>query len=309
MYASHQPVMLETVIKNLNIMSGGTYVDCTFGRGGHSKNILKQIGSDGKLIAIDKDIEAEKYAQENFSNDERFIFEKNNFSNILSIIKKHNGERKVNGMVLDLGVSSPQLDDPRRGFSFMKDGPIDMRMDTSTDLTAKKWLEEAAIEEISRVLKIYGEERYSQRIAKSIKNAIDENNLHTTTDLSQIIIECYPKNKKYKKNPATRSFQAIRIFINKEIQELEKILEDCLKIIAIGGRLVIISFHSLEDRIVKNFINEHSLGKNIISKLPITNLKKNLNLKKIKVPLIASEKEIKENIRSRSAKIRVAERI
>ena len=309
MYASHQPVMLETVIKNLNIVSGGTYVDCTFGRGGHSKNILKQIGSDGKLIAIDKDIEAEKYAQENFSNDERFIFEKNNFSNILSIIKKHNGARKVNGIVLDLGVSSPQLDDPRRGFSFMKDGPIDMRMDTSTDLTAKKWLEEAAIEEISRVLKIYGEERYSQRIAKSIKNAIDENNLHTTTDLSQIIIECYPKNKKYKKNPATRSFQAIRIFINKEIQELEKILEDCLKIIAIGGRLVIISFHSLEDRIVKNFINEHSLGKNIISKLPITNLKKNLNLKKIKVPLIASEKEIKENIRSRSAKIRVAERI
>ena len=309
MYASHQPVMLETVIKNLNIVSGGTYVDCTFGRGGHSKNILKQIGSDGKLIAIDKDIEAEKYAQENFSNDERFIFEKNNFSNILSIIKKHNGARKVNGMVLDLGVSSPQLDDPRRGFSFMKDGPIDMRMDTSNDLTAKKWLEEAAIEEISRVLKIYGEERYSQRIAKSIKNAIDENNLHTTTDLSQIIIECYPKNKKYKKNPATRSFQAIRIFINKEIQELEKILEDCLKIIAIGGRLVIISFHSLEDRIVKNFINEHSLGKNIISKLPITNLKKNLNLKKIKVPLIASEKEIKENIRSRSAKIRVAERI
>ena len=168
MYASHQPVMLETVIKNLNIVSGGTYVDCTFGRGGHSKNILKQIGSDGKLIAIDKDIEAEKYAQENFSNDERFIFEKNNFSNILSIIKKHNGARKVNGIVLDLGVSSPQLDDPRRGFSFMKDGPIDMRMDTSNDLTAKKWLEEAAIEEISRVLKICGEERYSQRIAKSI---------------------------------------------------------------------------------------------------------------------------------------------
>ena len=309
MQTSHQPVMLEAVIKNLNIVSGGTYVDCTFGRGGHSKNILKEIGKNGKLIAIDRDIEAAKYAQKNFLSDKRFIFEKNNFSNILSIIERHIGKKKVNGIVLDLGVSSPQLDDPNRGFSFMKDGPIDMRMDTSNNLTAKKWLEEAGVEEISRVLKNYGEERYAKRIANSIKNAISDNNLHTTTDLSQIIIECYPKNKKYKKNPATRSFQAIRIFINKELQELEKILEDCLKIIAIGGRLVIISFHSLEDRIVKNFINEHSLGKNIISKLPITNIKKNLSLKKIKVPLTASEKEINKNIRSRSAKIRVAERI
>ena len=309
MQISHEPVMLETVIKSLNILNNGTYVDCTFGRGGHSKNILEQIGKSGKLIAIDRDNDATKFAKKNFSGDQRFIFEKNNFSNILSIIEKHVGNKKVNGIILDLGVSSPQLDDPNRGFSFMKDGPIDMRMDTSNNLTAKKWLEKADIEEISRVLKTYGEEKYSRRIAKSIKNAINKNNLHTTIDLSKIINECYPKNKKYKKNPATRSFQAIRIFINKELQELEKILEDCLKIIAIGGRLVVISFHSLEDRIIKNFINEHSLGKNIISKLPVKNIKKNLSLKKIKVPLKASDIEIKKNIRSRSAKIRVAERI
>jgi len=210
---------------------------------------------------------------------------------------------------LDLGVSSPQLDNPKRGFSFMKEGPLDMRMDTSSKMTALLWLKEADLKDISRVLKIYGEEKYSYRIARAIKKSIEEDSLQTTIDLSKVISECYPKSKSRKINPATRSFQAIRIYINKELQELEKILDDCLQIIEIGGRLVVISFHSLEDRIVKNFINKHSLGKEVISKLPITNLSQNLNLKKIKVPLKASDNEIDENIRSRSAKIRVAEKI
>ena len=306
---SHNPVMLETSIKNLNIIEDGIYVDCTFGRGGHSKNILNKIGKNGKLIAIDKDNEASEYAKNEFTNDERFIFEKDNFSNIINIVEKHNGIKKVNGILLDLGVSSPQLDDPQRGFSFMREGPIDMRMDTSNKLTALLWLKDADIEDISRVLKIYGEEKYSYRIAKAIKKEIVENNLHTTIELSKVICDCYPKSKFSKINPATRSFQAIRIYINKELQELEKILDDCLQIIEIGGRLVVISFHSLEDRIVKNFINKHSLGKKIISKLPVTNIQKNLKLKKIKIPLKASELEIEENSRSRSAKIRVAEKI
>ena len=306
---SHNPVMLETSIKNLNIIEDGIYVDCTFGRGGHSKNILNKIGKNGKLIAIDKDNEAFEYAKNEFTNDERFIFEKDNFSNIINIVEKHNGIKKVNGILLDLGVSSPQLDDPQRGFSFMREGPIDMRMDTSNKLTALLWLKDAEIEDISRVLKIYGEEKYSYRIAKAIKKEIVENNLHTTIELSKVICDCYPKSKFSKINPATRSFQAIRIYINKELQELEKILDDCLQIIEIGGRLVVISFHSLEDRIVKNFINKHSLGKKIISKLPVTNIQKNLKLKKIKIPLKASELEIEENSRSRSAKIRVAEKI
>tara|TARA_B100000767_G_scaffold126626_1_gene120676 strand:+ start:870 stop:1799 length:930 start_codon:yes stop_codon:yes gene_type:complete len=306
---SHNPVMLETSIKNLNIIEDGIYVDCTFGRGGHSKNILNKIGKNGKLIAIDKDNEAFEYAKNEFTNDERFIFEKDNFSNIINIVEKHNGIKKVNGILLDLGVSSPQLDDPQRGFSFMREGPIDMRMDTSNKLTALLWLKDADIEDISRVLKIYGEEKYSYRIAKAIKKEIVENNLHTTIELSKVICDCYPKSKFSKINPATRSFQAIRIYINKELQELEKILDDCLQIIEIGGRLVVISFHSLEDRIVKNFINKHSLGKKIISKLPVTNIQKNLKLKKIKIPLKASELEIEENSRSRSAKIRVAEKI
>jgi len=306
---SHNPVMLETSINNLNIIKDGTYVDCTFGRGGHSKNILERIGKNGKLIAIDKDNEAEDFAKENFNNDSRFIFEKNNFSNIANIVEKHNGKNKVNGILLDLGVSSPQLDNPERGFSFMKEGPLDMRMDTSSKMTALLWLKEADLKDISRVLKIYGEEKYSYRIARAIKKSIEEDSLQTTIDLSKVISECYPKSISSKINPATRSFQAIRIYINKELQELEKILDDCLQIIEIGGRLVVISFHSLEDRIVKNFINKHSLGKEVISKLPITNLSQNLNLKKIKVPLKASDNEIDENIRSRSAKIRVAEKI
>ena len=306
---SHNPVMLETSINNLNIIRDGTYVDCTFGRGGHSKNILERIGKNGKLIAIDKDNEAEAFAKANFKNDSRFIFEKNNFSNIVNIVEKHNGKNKVNGILLDLGVSSPQLDNPKRGFSFMKEGPLDMRMDTSSKMTALLWLKEADLNDISRVLKIYGEEKYSYRIARAIKKSIEEDSLQTTIDLSKVISECYPKSISSKINPATRSFQAIRIYINKELQELEKILDDCLQIIEIGGRLVVISFHSLEDRIVKNFINKHSLGKEVISKLPITNLSQNLNLKKIKVPLKASDNEIDENIRSRSAKIRVAEKI
>jgi len=301
--------LLNSVIESLNIIPNGTYIDCTFGRGGHSKNILEKIGIKGKLIAIDKDSEAEAYAISQFKNDKRFYFERNNFSNIKQIIKKHNNSKKVNGILLDLGVSSPQLDNPIRGFSFMKDGPIDMRMDTSSQMTALLWLQEANVNEISNVLRKYGEEKYSRRIAKLIKESLENNTLRTTTDLSRLIDKCYPKSKQRKKNTATKSFQAIRIFINQELEELEKILDDILALVEKGGRIVVISFHSLEDRIVKNFINKHSDGKNIISNLPIKNFNKNLSLKKIKIPLKASEVEIKKNIRARSARIRVAEKI
>ena len=306
---SHNPVMLNKVIEGLNILSDGTYVDCTFGRGGHSKNILKKIGKNGKLIAIDKDAEAEHYAKENFTSDQRFFFEKSNFSNIEFIINKHCKSRKVDGILLDLGVSSPQLDDPNRGFSFMREGPIDMRMDITNKMTALLWLQKADVEEISMVLKKYGEEKYSFRIAKNIKYSIENNLLHTTLYLSKIINDCYPKSKLGKKNPATKSFQAIRIFINNELQELEKILNNCIDLIDKGGRLVVISFHSLEDRMVKNFIKIHSDGKNTISKLPITGNNQKLSLKKIKIPLKASDNEIENNIRARSARIRVAEKI
>ena len=309
MSISHNPVMINRVIEGLNIIRNGTYVDCTFGRGGHSRNILEKIGEKGKLIAIDKDKAAEDYAKEYFSKYKRFYFEKSNFSDIEYILEKYNDSKKVNGILLDLGVSSPQLDEADRGFSFMKEGPIDMRMDTTNKMTAMLWLQEAEIDEISRVLKKYGEEKYSYRIAKSIKKSIEDKSLKTTLDLSNIINNCYPKNKLYKKNPSTKSFQAIRIFINKELQELEKILKDCLELIEKEGRLVVISFHSLEDRIVKNFINKHSDGKNIISKLPITNISSNLRLKKVKIPLKASDDEINQNVRARSARIRVAEKL
>ena len=306
---SHNPVMLDKVIKGLNISSDGIYVDCTFGRGGHSRKILSKISEKGKLIAIDKDSEAEKYAKEYFNNDKRFFFEKNNFSKIEEIIEKYNVNNKVNGILLDLGVSSPQLDNPERGFSFQKAGPIDMRMDKSDKLTALSWLKIAEQDEIKKVLKIYGEEKYAHKIAKSIKDSINKDTLSTTLDLAEIIERCYPNNKKTRRNPATKSFQAIRIYINNELQELERFLNSCLDIIAIGGRIVIISFHSLEDRMVKRFIKKHSEGKDIPSKIPFLEIDKNLSLKRITMPLKANEDEITLNKRARSARIRIAERI
>ena len=187
---SHNPVMLEKVIKGLNISSDGIYVDCTFGRGGHSKKILSEIGENGKLIAIDKDCEAEKYAREHFGKDKRFCFVRNNFSKIIEIIENYNNNKKIDGILLDLGVSSPQLDDPERGFSFQKSGPIDMRMDKSDKLTALSWLKVADQNEIKEVLKIYGEEKYAHRIAKSIKDSINKNSLSTTLELAGIIEKC-----------------------------------------------------------------------------------------------------------------------
>ncbi len=306
---THNPVMLNKSIESLNVINDGVYVDCTFGRGGHSKHILEKIGSNGKLIAIDKDEDAEKHAQDYFINDSRFIFVRSNFSNIESIVEKYIPEKKVNGILLDLGVSSPQLENAERGFSFMKAGPLDMRMDRTTIMTALIWMQEAELQDISRVLKLYGEERYSNKIAEAIKKAVSENLLKTTTDLSELIKKCYPKKERYKKNPATKSFQAIRIYINNELKELEKVLEDSLKLITEGGRLVVISFHSLEDRIVKNFINKNSMIKNIPSKLPVRNLNIKLNFKKINIALKASDEEIAENKRARSARLRVAEKI
>ena len=306
---SHNPVMLEKVIKGLNISSDGIYVDCTFGRGGHSKKILSEIGENGKLIAIDKDCEAEKYAREHFGKDKRFCFVRNNFSKIIEIIENYNNNKKIDGILLDLGVSSPQLDDPERGFSFQKSGPIDMRMDKSDKLTALSWLKVADQNEIKEVLKIYGEEKYAHRIAKSIKDSINKNSLSTTIELAGIIEKCYPKNKKSGRNPATKSFQAIRIYINNELQELESFLNSCLDIIASGGRIVVISFHSLEDRMVKRFIKKHSEDKNVPSKIPLTETSKNLSLRKIKTTLKANDDEVALNKRARSARIRIAEKI
>jgi len=306
---SHNPVMLEKVIKGLNISSDGIYVDCTFGRGGHSKKILSEIGENGKLIAIDKDCEAEKYAREHFGKDKRFCFVRNNFSKIIEIIENYNNNKKIDGILLDLGVSSPQLDDPERGFSFQKSGPIDMRMDKSDKLTALSWLKVADQNEIKEVLKIYGEEKYAHRIAKSIKDSINKNSLSTTIELAGIIEKCYPKNKKSGRNPATKSFQAIRIYINNELQELESFLNSCLDIIASGGRIVVISFHSLEDRMVKRFIKKHSEGKDVPSKIPLTETSKNLSLRKIKTTLKANDDEVALNKRARSARIRIAEKI
>ena len=304
----HEAVLKREALEGLVVNESGTYVDCTYGRGGHAEQILERLNENGRMMVIDKDIEAINHANQRFAGDSRVTVMHGSFRHIKSFCEEA-GFNEVDGIFIDLGISSPQIDQAERGFSFDRDGPLDMRMDKDSEMTALVWLEKADVGEISRVLKIYGEEKFSYRIAKAIKKSIEDNALSTTMDLSAIIDSCYPKKDSIKKNPSTKTFQAIRIFINKELEELEKILEDCLKIIEIGGRIVVISFHSLEDRIVKNFINQHALGKDIISKLPIANIDKNLKLKKIKIPLKATDQEIEENIRARSARIRVAEKI
>ncbi len=309
MISEHKPVLSNLVTKSLQIKQDGIYVDCTYGRGGHTKKILDNLGNDGRIIAIDRDQDAEEHAIENFSYDKRFIFERTNFSNVEEIVNKYFKTKKIDGIVIDLGVSSPQIDNAERGFSFNHDGPLDMRMDKSLKTTAEYWINNSSVSEIEKVLKDYGEEKYAKKIAKAIEERKAEDKITSTLQLSSIIKSIYPRNYKYKINPATKTFQAIRIYINDELSELNSVLNCSINILKIGARLVVISFHSLEDRIVKNFIKKHSSNKNLLSRLPIRDIEGNIELKEIKAPIRANSYEIDTNIRARSARFRVAEKV
>lgn len=292
----HNPVLLNEVIENLAIQPDGIYIDATFGRGGHAKAVLKNLGPQGKLFALDRDPAAIAFArQDKELDDKRFFIEQQSFDMLKEFAKHQNIIGKVNGILLDLGVSSPQLEDPQRGFSFLREGPLDMRMNPEQGMTAAEWLNSAKEEEIEHVLKEYGEERFARRIAAAIVHARKSQPLVTTTDLAEIVAKANPRWERHK-HPATRAFQAIRIYVNQELEQLASVLEQCLQILAVGGRLVIISFHSLEDRIVKQFIQFHSK-----KELP-PDLKK---IDKIK----PSRTETLTNPRSRSAMLRVAEKI
>ncbi|MEC7885842.1 MAG: 16S rRNA (cytosine(1402)-N(4))-methyltransferase RsmH [Pseudomonadota bacterium] len=309
MISEHKPVLSNLVTKSLQIKQDGIYVDCTYGRGGHTKKILDNLGNDGRIIAIDRDQDAEEHAIENFSYDKRFIFERTNFSNVEEIVNKYFKTKKIDGIVIDLGVSSPQIDNAERGFSFNHDGPLDMRMDKSLKTTAEYWINNSSVSEIEKVLKDYGEEKYAKKIAKAIEERKAEDKITSTLQLSSIIKSIYPRNYKYKINPATKTFQAIRIYINDELSELNSVLNCSINILKIGARLVVISFHSLEDRIVKNFIKKHSSNKNLLSRLPIRDIEGSIELKEIKAPIRANSYEIDTNIRARSARFRVAEKV
>ncbi len=304
----HNPVLLDEALVALNIRPDGLYVDGTFGRGGHSAAILNALGDEGRLLALDKDPEAIAVANQRFADDPRFLIRQDSFAMMSEQIKALDWNNQVDGILLDLGVSSPQLDDARRGFSFKKDGPLDMRMNPEQGLSAAEWLAEAREQDMVTVLKEYGEERFAKRIVRAIVQARKEKAITTTKQLSEIVAAANPAWEKGK-DPATRSFQAIRIYINRELDDLERVLEQVTKILKPGGRLVVISFHSLEDRRVKRFIRDAARGDDFPPDLPVTQAQLNPSLRLIGKAVRAGAQELEQNPRARSAVMRVAERL
>lgn len=303
---SHQPVLLQQVIEALRIREDGIYIDATFGRGGHARAILQALGTDGRLLAIDKDPQAVATAKAEFASDQRFSVVHGSFEQLHDLAAARSWLKRVDGVLLDLGVSSPQLDDPNRGFSFKRDGDLDMRMDPDKGISAAQWLKDVSENELSRVFKEYGEERYAKRIARAIVKQRQVSPITKTGHLAAVIAEAHPAWQAGK-DPATRCFQAIRIFINKELEELQICLSRVLDVLAPQGRLVVISFHSLEDRIVKRFMRDQSRGDRYPVDLPITADRLNPKLKIVGKAIVPDEVEVSENPRARSSVLRVAE--
>jgi len=301
----HQSVMFTESIDALNIKTGGIYIDATFGRGGHTQGILDRLDKSGSVIAFDQDIHAVEFAKENF-NDERLTVIHSAFTHMGEILSERNLSGKIDGILMDLGVSSPQLDNADRGFSFNTDGPLDMRMDQTSGISAAQWLENADAVEIANVIYEFGEEKKSRHIASAIKRYQQDKAITTTLQLANIIAGVVRTKKN--KHPATRSFQAIRIFINQELKQLAETLEQSINLLAPEGQLSIISFHSIEDRIVKQFIQKHSKQKQLPKGLPVMNIELEQTLFKNLGKQFASKDEVKNNKRSRSAILRVAQR-
>jgi 16S rRNA (cytosine1402-N4)-methyltransferase len=306
----HLPVMYAEALQQLAIKSDGVYLDCTFGRGGHSQGILDLLGSNGQLLAFDRDADAiNADSAQAMSVDKRFKLKHSCFSQLENIVSSDGLVGKIDGILLDLGVSSPQLDTPERGFSFLRDGPLDMRMDSTTGVSAEQWLFSVDEKELVKVLFEYGEEKFARRIARAILEQRVKSPITTTKQLADLIEDVVPIREKHK-HPATRTFQAIRIEINKELDELSTVLDQAIRVLGPGGKLVVISFHSLEDRIVKRFIRNESGAKHNPGKLPIkeVDILKGV-LKKPGKGFKASAQEVKQNPRARSAVMRVAEKI
>ncbi len=304
----HISVMLNESVDMLITDKNGLYIDGTFGRGGHSKLILSKL-DEGKLLGFDKDPVAIEHGCALQAEDSRFQIVQDSFANMLeSIDAKFDSAERVDGVLMDLGVSSPQIDDAQRGFSFMNDGPLDMRMNPDEGVSAAQWIKFVDEKELADVMYQYGEERFSRRIAKAICEYRTHTEITTTLQLAKIVTEANPAWEKGK-NPATRAFQGIRIFINNELGDLEQGLEAAAKSLRIGGRLVVISFHSLEDRIVKRFMKLKSKGPEIPRYLPIQNAHLDVKFRSIGKANKPSKQEVEENVRSRSAVMRVLERI
>lgn len=308
MEASHRPVLLTESLGALGVNPGGVYLDGTFGRGGHSQAILAALGPAGRLLALDRDPEAVAWGLALARTDARFQIEHAEFGRLAEVTERHGLRGRLNGVLLDLGVSSPQLDSPERGFSFLREGPLDMRMNPDGDApTAAQWLAGASEREIERVLRDYGEERFARRIAGAIVLERQRQPLTGTLRLASIIAQAHPAWER-DRHPATRAFQGIRIFLNQELEQLRAALEQALDALAVGGRLVVISFHSLEDRMVKRFFRAGAQGDALPRGLPVTALEHGPRLRLLGGPVRPGAAELAINPRARSAILRAAEK-
>lgn len=305
----HVSVLRQESIDSLAINPDGIYIDATFGRGGHTELMLAQLSDKGQLIAFDRDPQAIESAQR-FADDPRFSIEHTAFSDMQQVMEARQLVGKVDGILMDLGVSSPQLDDASRGFSFMREGPLDMRMDTTRGISAAQWLAKADEDVITQVIKEFGEEKFGKRIAHAIVSTRDEHPLTTTKQLAELVDQAVPVKDKYK-HPATRTFQAIRIYINSELEQVSQGLKAALACLGTGGRLAVISFHSLEDRLVKRFMREQSRGMQVPPRMAITEAQINASkaMRLIGKAIKPSEEEIRLNTRARSSVLRVAQKL
>jgi len=304
---THVPVLLGPVLEGLEIKADGLYVDGTFGRGGHSSAILQRLNAVGRLIAIDRDPQAIAAAPPLLTNDPRFTLIRSDFADLARQLDQMGHTGDADGMLFDLGVSSPQLDEAERGFSFLRDGPLDMRMDPDAGISAAEWLNTADGKTLKQVIYKYGEERDAPRIARAIVAARAETAFATTGQLADVVCSVVPAHTR-KKHPATKTFQAIRIFINDELGQLENVLEQSLELLAAGGRLCVISFHSLEDRIVKRFMRDASRESEQWRGMPNVPAEFQPKLRVIGKAITASDEEVATNVRARSARLRIAER-
>ncbi len=311
---THIPVLLAECLTGLKIKPEGIYIDGTFGRGGHSRAILAQLGPQGRLIGLDRDLSAVAVGEELAAADARFSIVHTPFSRLKDVAAELGILGHVDGILLDIGVSSPQLDDGARGFSFDKDGPLDMRMDQSAEKSAATVIANYDEKQLAYIFKVYGEERFASKVARAIVKRRESAPFTTTRDLAAVIAAAIP-GKPGPKHKATRCFQALRIEVNAELEELKQALDGALEVLAPGGRLCVISFHSLEDRIVKNFMRDQSTGPQVPSHIPLTAAQldemraQSATLDVIGGAHKASEAELAHNVRARSATLRVAQRL
>jgi 16S rRNA (cytosine1402-N4)-methyltransferase len=306
----HVPVLLGPVLDGLEIKQDGYYVDGTFGRGGHSREILKRLGSNGRLIGIDRDPDAIASASRTLTDDPRFQLLRGEFAQLKSITDEKGLTGKVDGLLVDLGVSSPQLDEASRGFSFLRDGPLDMRMDPESGSSACDFLKQVEQKELIRVLRQFGEETHASRIARAICDAREELPIVSTAQLAAIVSEAVPAFARAKKrHPATKTFQAIRIAVNGELEQLEALLDQSVEVLAKGGRLCVMSFHSLEDRMVKRFMRAAASEPEQYRGMPSIPEELRPKIATVGKAIVATTEETQANRRARSARLRIAERI